>query len=227
MVMMVHGGPHGIRDYWRYDSEVQFLANRGYAVMQLNYRGSGGYGNDFLEAGFLKWGTTMQDDLTDGVEWAIKEGIADKEKLCIYGASYGGYAALMSSVREPDLYKCAIGYVGVYDVDSFTSVGNIPNYRAGAAYLNQVIPEDAATRKAFSPSKQVNKIKANLFLIHGKMDRQAHYKNFEILTKALDGIGKEYKAMVKDKEEHGFVEEENKIELYEEMIKFLDENIGA
>ena len=90
-----------------------------------------------------------------------------------------------------------------------------------------MIPEDAATRKAFSPSKQVNKIKANLFLIHGKMDRQAHYKNFEILTKALDGIGKEYKSMVKDKEEHGFVEEENKIELYEEMIKFLDENIGA
>jgi dienelactone hydrolase len=227
MVMMVHGGPHGVRDYWRYDSEVQFLANRGYAVMQLNYRGSGGYGNDFLEAGFLKWGTTMQDDLTDGIKWAIKEGIADKEKLCIYGASYGGYAALMSSVREPDLYKCAIGYVGVYDVESFTSVGNIPNYRAGAAYLNQVIPEDAATRKAFSPSKQVNKIKANLFLIHGKMDRQAHYKNYEILTEALDGIGKEYKSMVKDKEEHGFVEEENKIELYEEMIKFLDENIGA
>ena len=227
MIMMVHGGPHGIRDYWGYDQEAQFLANRGYAVMQLNYRGSGGYGRDFLEAGFLKWGTAMQDDLTDGVLWAINEGIADKNRLCIYGASYGGYAALMSSVREPDLYKCAIGYVGVYDVDSFTSVGNIPNYRAGAAYLNQVIPEDAATRKAFSPSKQVNKIKANLFLIHGKMDRQAHYKNFEILTKALDGIGKEYKSMVKDKEEHGFVEEENKIELYEEMIKFLDENIGA
>ena len=227
MIMMVHGGPHGVRDYWGYDQEAQFLANRGYAVMQLNYRGSGGYGRDFLKAGFLKWGTAMQDDLTDGVLWAINEGIADKNRLCIYGASYGGYAALMSSVREPDLYKCAIGYVGVYDVDSFTSVGNIPNYRAGAAYLNQVIPEDAATRKAFSPSKQVNKIKANLFLIHGKMDRQAHYKNYEILTEALDGIGKEYKSMVKDKEEHGFVEEENKIELYEEMIKFLDENIGA
>ena len=226
MIMMVHGGPHGVRDYWGYDQEAQFLANRGYAVMQLNYRGSGGYGRDFLKAGFLKWGTAMQDDLTDGVLWAINEGIADKNRLCIYGASYGGYAALMSSVREPDLYKCAIGYVGVYDVDSFTSVGNIPNYRAGAAYLKKVIPEDPETQRAFSPSKQVSKIKADLFLIHGKMDRQAHYKNYEILTEALDDIGKSYKSMVKDKEEHGFVEEENKIELYSEMIKFLDRNIG-
>ena len=132
----------------------------------------------------------------------------------------------MSSVREPDLYKCAIGYVGVYDVDSFTSVGNIPNYRAGAAYLKKVIPEDPETQRAFSPSKQVSKIKADLFLIHGKMDRQAHYKNYEILTEALDDIGKSYKSMVKDKEEHGFVEEENRIELYSEMIKFLDRNIG-
>ena len=226
MVMMVHGGPHGVRDFWGYDSEAQFLASRGYAVMQLNYRGSGGYGRDFLEAGFLKWGTAMQDDLTDGIMWAVNEGIADKNRLCIYGASYGGYAALMSSVREPDLYKCAIGYVGVYDVDSFTSVGNIPNYRAGAAYLKKVIPEDPETQRAFSPSKQVSKIKADLFLIHGKMDRQAHYKNYEILTEALDDIGKSYKSMVKDKEEHGFVEEENRIELYSEMIKFLDRNIG-
>ena len=226
MVMFVHGGPHGVRDYWRYDSQVQFLANRGYAVMQLNYRGSGGYGMDFLEAGFLNWGTTMQDDLTDGAEWAINNGIANRNRLCIYGASYGGYAALMSVVREPDLYKCAIGYVGVYDVESFTSVGNIPNYRAGASYLKKVIPEDPAIRRAFSPSKQVKKIKANLFLVHGKMDRQAHFKNYEILTKELDNIGKDYKSMVKDKEEHGFVIEENRIELQNELIAFLDENIG-
>ena len=227
MVMFVHGGPHGVRDYWRYNRQVQFLANRGYAVMQLNYRGSGGYGMDFLEAGFLKWGSEMQDDLTDGAEWAIKKGIANRDRLCIYGASYGGYAALMSAAREPDLYKCAIGYVGVYDVESFLSVGNVPGYRAGAAYLKKVIPEDAETRKAFSPSKQVSKIKADLFLVHGKMDRQAHFKNYEILTKALNSIGKEYKSMVKDREEHGFVIEENVIELQYELIEFLDKNIGS
>ena len=226
MIVMVHGGPHGVRDYWTYNNETQFFASRGYAVLQINYRGSGGYGRDFLEAGFLKWGTTMQDDLTDGVYWAIEEGIANKNKLCIYGASYGGYAALMSSVREPDLYKCAIGYVGVYDVDSFTSVGNIPNFRAGAAYLKKVLPDDPETKKAFSPSKQVQKIKSELFLIHGKMDKQAHFENYEILTKALDDVGKKYKSMVKDKEEHGFVKEENKIELYTEMIDFLENNIG-
>ena len=108
-MLFVHGGPHGIRDHWRFDPEVQHLANRGFAVLQVNYRGSGGYGREFLTSGFNHWGDLMQDDLTDGVNWAVDQGIADKERLCIYGASYGGYAAMMSAAREPELYKCAVG----------------------------------------------------------------------------------------------------------------------
>ena len=226
MVVYVHGGPHGVRDYWGYDNEAQYLANRGYAVLQINYRGSGGYGIDFLKSGFLHWGDKMQDDLTDGVQWAVEQGIADPERLCIYGASYGGYASMMSAARYPDLYKCAIGYVGVYDVASFTSVGNIPNYRAGASYLGTVIPEDEETRKAFSPSEQASKIKAAIFLIHGREDRQAHFQNYQIMTKKLDKLGKPYKGMVKDGEGHGFYDRENAYELARELVSFLDEHIG-
>ncbi len=226
LVLYVHGGPHGVRDYWGFDGEAQFLANRGFAVMQINYRGSGGYGNAFLKAGFNKWGNVMQDDLTDGVQWAIDQGIVDKDRICIYGASYGGYAAMMSASREPDLYQCAIGYVGVYDVDSFTSVGNIPGWRGGRAYLKTVIPQDDETRKAFSPTEQARKIKAAIFLIHGKDDKQAHFQNYKLMTKKLDSLGKEYKSMVKDGEEHGFYKRENVYELAEELDKFLSEHIG-
>ena len=226
LVLYVHGGPHGPRDYWGYDRMAQYLANRGFAVMQINYRGSGGYGDEFLSKGFNHWGDTMQDDLTDGVNWAIKEGIVDKDRICIYGASYGGYAAMMSASREPDLYKCAIGYVGVYDVDSFTSTGNIPSWRGGMAYLNTVIPDDPEKRKAFSPTHQADKIKAAIFLIHGQEDKQAHFENYELMSKKLKRIGKPFKSMVKRGEEHGFYKRENVYELYEELDNFLSEHIG-
>jgi len=226
LVLLVHGGPHGVRDRWRFDPEVQHLANRGFAVLQVNYRGSGGYGREFLTSGFNHWGDLMQDDLTDAVNWAVDQGIADKERLCIYGASYGGYAAMMSAAREPELYKCAVGYVGVYDVDSFTTVGNIPGNRSGAAYLSEVIPSDPAIRKAFSPSEQASKIKAAVFLIHGKKDEQAHFQNYEILTKKFDKIGKPYKSLVKSDEEHGFYKTKNKIEVANELEAFFNKHIG-
>jgi dipeptidyl aminopeptidase/acylaminoacyl peptidase len=205
---------------------AQYLANRGYAVMQVNYRGSGGYGDDFLSKGFMHWGDTMQDDLTDAVNWAVDKGIVDKERMCIYGASYGGYAAMMSASREPDLYKCAIGYVGVYDVKSFTTVGNIPSFRAGVAYLQTVIPSDPETRDKFSPTMQADKIKAAIFLIHGRDDKQAHFQNYELMAKKLKSIGKPFKSMVKRDEEHGFYNRENVYELYVELDSFLSEHIG-
>ena len=227
LIVLVHGGPHGVRDYWGHDREVQHLASRGFAIVQLNYRGSGGYGREFLKSGFNHWGDTMQDDLTDGVNWLVDQGIADKERLCIYGASYGGYAAMMSSAREPDLYKCAVGYVGVYDVDSFTTVGNIPGYRAGSAYLKDVIPADPAKRDAFSPSMQASKIKAEVFLIHGKKDRQAHFNNYEIMTEKFDDLNKPYKSLVKFDEEHGFYKTENVIELAYDLEEFFMKHIGS
>src|SRR5690606_4347243 len=117
LVVLPHGGPHGPYDTWGYASDVQFLASRGYAVLQVNYRGSGGRGRAFMERGYGEWGGKMQDDIADGVRWAIDEGLVDADRICTYGASYGGYAAMMQPIRYPELYKCAIGYVGVYDLE--------------------------------------------------------------------------------------------------------------
>src|SRR5690606_33768067 len=114
MVVMTHGGPFGVHDSWGYDDEVQFLASRGYAVLQVNYRGSDGRGEAFARAGWKGWGTTIQEDIADGVRWAIGQNLADPDRICTYGASVGGYPALVQPVLHPGMYKCAIGYVGVY-----------------------------------------------------------------------------------------------------------------
>ncbi len=123
LIMHPHGGPYGIRDDWGFDPEVQFLANRGYAVLQPNYRGSGGYGLDFLTAGRHEWGGKMQDDLTDGVKWAIAQGYADPARVAILGGSYGGYAALAGVTFTPELYRCAVNYVGVSDLSIIAGYG--------------------------------------------------------------------------------------------------------
>ncbi len=122
LIVNPHGGPV-LRDTWRFDPEVQFLANRGYAVLRMNFRGSAGYGKDFVKAGYKQWGLKQQDDITDGVRWAIAQGIADPKRICIYGASYGGYAALMGLIRTPELYRCAICYAGVTDITRYSSYG--------------------------------------------------------------------------------------------------------
>src|SRR5690606_13286948 len=120
-------GPHGIWDSIAYiDKDAKVLAEHGYAVFQPNFRGSGGFGRDFLTSGFQKWGTLMIDDMTDGVMQLIKDGIVDKQRICSYGGSYGGYAALMSAIREPDLYQCVINFVGVTDLALMFTEGDIP-----------------------------------------------------------------------------------------------------
>eukprot|EP00750_Incisomonas_marina_P025503 INCI5519.1.p1 GENE.INCI5519.1~~INCI5519.1.p1 ORF type:complete len:144 (-),score=5.41 INCI5519.1:134-544(-) len=122
------------------DSDAKVLASHGYAVLQPNFRGSGGYGLPFEKSGFRKWGTTMIDDMTDGTMHLVKQGIVDKDRMCVYGGSYGGYAALQSVIREPDLYQCTIGFVGVYDLEMMLEKGDIPENQAGINYLNQVLP---------------------------------------------------------------------------------------
>ncbi len=144
----MHGGPYEIRDRWEFDPYVQALASRGYAVLQVNFRGSGGYGDDFVKAGLREWGGKMQDDITDATHWAIDQGIADSQRICIFGGSYGGYAALEGAVKEPDLYKCAIGAAGIYDLRMMFKRGDIPTTVFGRNYLKMALGEDEKKRSS-------------------------------------------------------------------------------
>jgi len=224
-VVMAHGGPHGVRDFWRFDSNAQYLASLGYAVIQVNFRGSGGYGKQFLKSGYKKWGREMQDDVTDATTWAINQGIIDKNRICIFGGSYGGYAALMGVIREPDLYKCAIGYVGVYSLPEMFESGDSPETETGRKFLKMVHGEDIKDLQNRSPAFNVDKIKAKLFIAHGSDDVRVPMEQYEALTSALDKIGYPYESMVRD-EGHGYHKPKNRKDFYTKMAQFLDENLN-
>lgn len=227
LVVNPHGGPHGPRDSWGFNPEVQFLANRGYAVLQVNYRGSGGYGRKFESAGYQKWGTEMQNDLTDSVRWAIQQGIADADRVCIYGGSYGGYAALMSVVREPELYQCSIGYVGVYSLPMMHKEGDIPESEWGRAYLNRAIGSDQAQMQSQSPAYNADKIQVPVMLVHGRKDERVPIEQMDFLIEQMAKAGKAPEiVLVKDQEGHGFFDVDNNVELYTKMEAFLEKHIG-
>lgn len=227
LIVNPHGGPHGVRDEWGFNPEVQLLASRGYAVLQLNYRGSGGYGAGFLESGYRQWGLAMQDDLTDATRWAVQQGYADPKRLCIYGASYGGYAALEGAVREPDLYRCAIGYVGVYDLGLMYRDGDIPRSLFGKRYLQMVLGTDPADMRKRSPADNVDRIKAELMLVAGGRDERVPIAQADALRNALDQRKHPYEWLLKHKEGHGFFRTDNQVELYTKMLGFLERSMGA
>lgn len=226
LIVLPHGGPHGIADIWMFNSEVQLFASRGYAVLQINYRGSGGYGDNFQDRGYRQWGLSMQDDLTDATRWAIDQGYADARRICIYGESYGGYAALEGVVREPDLYRCAVGYAGVYDLRLQLDLSDTQQTDMGAAYLRLALGNDRDDLLRRSPLSGADRIKADILLIHGGDDPRAPFKNFQEFTQALDQHGKHYETLVEPHEGHGFFLPEHQQEVYRKIIDFLDRNIG-
>lgn len=226
MVVMPHGGPHGVYDRWSYDADAQFLASRGYGVLQVNYRGSGGRGDKFEQSGYLQWGGKMQDDLADGVKWAIDNKLADPQRICTYGASYGGYAALMQTIRYPELYKCAIGYVGVYDLQVMKKEGDITERASGKRYLDRVLGVDPAVLKAWSPAQNVDKIKVPVFLAQGTIDKRVPMEQFNTLKNAFKANGIPVETMIAQGEGHGFYKPENRAELYRRMEAFLSKHIG-
>ncbi|UTP71728.1 prolyl oligopeptidase family serine peptidase [Alteromonas sp. LMIT006] len=225
MVQIIHGGPHGPRDYWGWNREAQFLASRGYAVVMVNFRGSGGYGDAFERSGYQEWGGKMINDMTDATMWMVEKGYADKDRLCVYGGSYGGYGTLQSLVREPDLYKCGIGYVGVYDLFEMKKAGDIPKRESGRKFLDQVLGTDEKRMREFSPALNVEKIKAELFIAHGSDDVRVPMEQYESLSENLKRIGKPYISMIRD-EGHGYQKDKNKYDFYSQMERFLAEHIG-
>ena len=223
VVVNPHGGPWA-RDTWGYNPEVQFLASRGYAVLQMNFRASTGYGRKFTELGYKQWGQTMQNDITDGVEWLIKKGIADPKRVAIYGASYGGYATLAGVTFTPDLYACAVDYVGVSNLLSF--MNTIPPYwKPLLDMMHEMIgdPEtDKEMMEKYSPVFHVDQIKAPLFIAQGANDPRVNKAESDQMVEALKKRGVEVEYMVKENEGHGFSNEENKFDFYHAMEKFLD-----
>ena len=227
MVVMPHGGPHGPYDRWRFNPEAQFLASRGYAVLQVNYRGSGGRGQQFIEAGYREWGGRIQDDIADGVRWAVDQQLADPSRVCIYGASFGGYAALMNSIRYPDAYQCAIGHVGVYDLQMMFKEGDIAARRAGRTYLERVLGTDEAALVENSPARQVDRITVPVLLAQGRIDRRVPMEQFDALATAFRKSGRPAETLVVPGEGHGFYKPENQAKLLETMADFLDRHIGG
>ncbi len=228
VVINPHGGPWA-RDAWRFNPEVQFLANRGYAVFQMNFRGSTGYGRKFWEASFKQWGKTMQDDVTDGVQWLIKEGIADPKRVAIYGGSYGGYTTLAGIAFTPDLYAAAVDYVGVSNL--FTFMNTIPPYWKPFLDMFQEMVGDPVKDKdlltATSPALHADKIKTPLFVAQGAKDPRVNIAESDQMVEALKKRGVTVEYMVKDNEGHGFRNEENRFEFYEAMEKFLSKHIKS
>lgn len=227
LIVNPHGGPFGPYDMWGYEPEVQLFASRGFAVLQPNYRGSGGFGTEFTEAGYRQWGGTMQDDLTDATLWAIDQGIADKNRICISGASYGAYAALMGVAKEPEMYRCAMGFVGVYDMTVMDSRGDISESDSGKDFLAKTLGGDDASLTLVSPNRQANKIKAGVFLAAGKEDRRAPPVHTERMYDALVAAGKTPdEKIIQVGEGHGYYKTENNVNLYTKMLAFFDKYIG-
>ena len=226
VIVHPHGGPSH-RDTWMYNAEVQFLANRGYAVFQMNFRGSTGYGKKFWTAGFRQWGKAMQDDITDGVHYLIDQGIADKNKVGIYGASYGGYAVLAGLAFTPELYACGVDYVGPSNL--FTLLKTIPPYwktEQEKMFKMWGHPDkDKELLKEVSPLFHADKIKAPLFVVQGANDPRVKKAESDQIVKALKDRGIDVPYMVKDNEGHGFRNEENKMEFYSLMESFLDKHL--
>jgi dienelactone hydrolase len=226
LVVLPHGGPFGVADSWGFSQEPQLLAAAGYGVLQVNFRGSGHYGRAFTQAGAREWGGKMQDDVTDATHWAVDQGIADPVRICIYGASYGAYAALTGVAREPALYKCAAGYVGVYDLPLMFSKGDTRALESGLSYLHDWVGEPAQLG-AISPVNQAGLIKVPVFLAAGGEDERAPIQHSERMEKALRAAGVPVETLYYRTEGHGFYVDAHRQAFYTQLLAFLDRNIGA
>lgn len=229
LIVNPHGGPQGVRDSWGFNPESQLFASRGYATLQVNFRISGGYGKQFLRAGFKQIGRKLMEDLEDGVAYAISQGWVDKNKVAIYGASHGGYATLMGLVKTPDLYTCGVNYVGVSNIETFFN--SFPEYWKPYKEIVKEIwydldnPAELKIAKEVSPVNQIDKIKKPVFVVQGANDPRVNINESDQIVMGLRGKGYDVPYMVKYNEGHGFQREENTMELYKYMLGFFAKNL--
>jgi dipeptidyl aminopeptidase/acylaminoacyl peptidase len=228
MVLNVHGGPW-VRDGWGYDPEAQWFANRGYACLQVNYRGSTGYGKSFLNAGDKEWGGRMHDDLVDAVEWAVAEGFADQERVAIFGGSYGGYAALVGATFTPDLFRCAVDIVGPSSL--ITLINSIPPYwKPLLATFHERVgnPEtEEDFLKSRSPLFSVDRVRIPMLIAQGANDPRVKQAESEQFVAAMKAKGIDYEYMLFEDEGHGFARPENRLEFYAAAERFLAKHLGG
>jgi dipeptidyl aminopeptidase/acylaminoacyl peptidase len=220
LIVMAHGGPYGVQDEWGYDADTQFLANRGYAVLQVNYRGSGGRGDAFEESTYRQWGTGIQDDITDAVKWTIDQKLTDAARICTYGISFGGYTALMNPIRNPGMYKCAIGFAGVYDLPMLVKAEAGGSQQSVAANARS-IGSDVKALADQSPVQRIADLNVPVLLIHGKSDSVVPFDQYQSMEFALKKAKKPFESLVKQNEGHGFYDTKNQTEVYERMEAFL------
>lgn len=227
LIVNPHGGPIGPRDSWGFNPEAQLFASRGYATLQINFRGSGGYGRAFQNAGHMQWGQGIQNDIIDATQWVIDNGHADRQRVCIYGGSFGGYSSLMAPIRAPGMFQCTFGYVGVYDVGMMFEKGDIPRSASGQRYLRHTHGTDRTVWAANSPAQRAAEVKIPVYLAAGARDERTPPEQTELMHKALVAAGNIPEGMIiAPGEMHGFYGDEARLNLYTEMLQFFDRHIG-
>ncbi len=225
-IILVHGGPWA-RDALGWDAEVQAFANRGFAVLQVNFRGSTGYGKAFLEAGYREWGQKIQDDISDGVKWLIDQGVADRDRIGIYGGSFGGYAALIGATKTPGLYRAAAAYAAVTDIERL--IDDDAKYDWGVAWHKSMVggeSGDAERLRNSSPLKLAGRAGVPILLGHGEEDDRVEVQHSRKMADALRKAGKQFEYLEFEHEIHGFQLEANRIRWYEALIAFFEKNLA-
>lgn len=228
-VIYIHGGP-AVRDEWDWDPQVQMLASRGYTVFQPQFRGSGGFGKHYTAAGFGQWGLAMQDDITDGVRWLVEHGHADPARICIYGASYGGYAALWGLAKTPSLYRCGASFAGVSDLQYMLKDDSDVNAHAtGRLYLSRIFGTSAARKQVLdhvSPLKNAALFRAPVLIAHGEWDNRVPIRHSEKMVKALENSDKEVEWLELKEEGHGLFHEKNQERFFQALFNLFGRTIG-